>query len=579
MKALQCELCGSTDIVKDGDFFVCQACGMKYTLETVKKMMIEGTVKIDKTDDAEKFLKLARESVSSGNYVKAEEYSDKTLEVDPDNMEAWHIRARAIDWQSTIANDRTTESVKSYEHYVELLANTVHEGYDRTGFQTAVGDLLMELETSSEAQVRLLTDPFSTSWSNVELITDGVPYHIEVRACIAKKLVIILTKFAGSKDGISIDDANALIDSVDRTVSAMYRFAQIACNNAALSGANKLEAAWQKINPFEYWTDGPAGAVEDVDNEAKQFDICRKGLDDASSAFETAIELWKKSTPGIEDFEPGPKIVYENMIYTMEYARDLTSSRKNNVSGYMFFNTYMRAETKMQKGFSLTDEAKKVRNKHIDAAKKAEEALDPECLRKTAQARTGYVKQEYLHDVEQAMVKYDNQHGITALNQKISDLKAQIESGTDELKSKQKKLDGFLFAKKREQILAETDELSRNLESKKSKLAELVLVLEKKDAERPQAPEQYISNDGEDERFKIILIGKPCSWIQEDGALDTFVKTLKETVGSDNVMSKCCFENAYPDNVLVVQGLSMDVAGDAINVFDEAGAIAYVEKE
>ena len=38
MKALKCELCGSTEIIKDGDFFVCQSCGMKYTLETAKKM-------------------------------------------------------------------------------------------------------------------------------------------------------------------------------------------------------------------------------------------------------------------------------------------------------------------------------------------------------------------------------------------------------------------------------------------------------------------------------------------------------------------------------------------------------------
>ena len=49
MKALQCELCGSTEIIKDGDFFVCQSCGMKYTLETAKKMMVEGVVQVEGT--------------------------------------------------------------------------------------------------------------------------------------------------------------------------------------------------------------------------------------------------------------------------------------------------------------------------------------------------------------------------------------------------------------------------------------------------------------------------------------------------------------------------------------------------
>ena len=37
MKALQCEMCGSQDLVKDGGVFVCQSCGTKYTVEEAKK--------------------------------------------------------------------------------------------------------------------------------------------------------------------------------------------------------------------------------------------------------------------------------------------------------------------------------------------------------------------------------------------------------------------------------------------------------------------------------------------------------------------------------------------------------------
>ena len=57
MKALQCEMCGSQDLVKDGGFFVCQSCGTKYTVEEAKKMMVEGTVdvkgtvKVDTSDE------------------------------------------------------------------------------------------------------------------------------------------------------------------------------------------------------------------------------------------------------------------------------------------------------------------------------------------------------------------------------------------------------------------------------------------------------------------------------------------------------------------------------------------------
>ena len=46
MKQLTCEMCGSTDLLKQDGVFVCQTCGTKYSLEEAKKMMIEGTVDV-----------------------------------------------------------------------------------------------------------------------------------------------------------------------------------------------------------------------------------------------------------------------------------------------------------------------------------------------------------------------------------------------------------------------------------------------------------------------------------------------------------------------------------------------------
>ena len=47
MKQLICEMCGSADLIKQDGVFVCQVCGCKYSVEEVRKMMIEGTVSID----------------------------------------------------------------------------------------------------------------------------------------------------------------------------------------------------------------------------------------------------------------------------------------------------------------------------------------------------------------------------------------------------------------------------------------------------------------------------------------------------------------------------------------------------
>ena len=48
MEKLACEACGSKDLIKQGDYYVCQYCGVKYTVSEIKNML--GTIKIDNTD-------------------------------------------------------------------------------------------------------------------------------------------------------------------------------------------------------------------------------------------------------------------------------------------------------------------------------------------------------------------------------------------------------------------------------------------------------------------------------------------------------------------------------------------------
>ena len=54
MKQLTCEMCGSTDLVKQDGVFVCQTCGCKYSVEEAKKMIQESSeINIDKTPECE----------------------------------------------------------------------------------------------------------------------------------------------------------------------------------------------------------------------------------------------------------------------------------------------------------------------------------------------------------------------------------------------------------------------------------------------------------------------------------------------------------------------------------------------
>lgn len=39
MKQLTCEMCGSTDLIKQDGVFVCQTCGCKYSVDEAKRMI------------------------------------------------------------------------------------------------------------------------------------------------------------------------------------------------------------------------------------------------------------------------------------------------------------------------------------------------------------------------------------------------------------------------------------------------------------------------------------------------------------------------------------------------------------
>lgn len=94
MKALTCEMCGSTNLIKQDGVFVCQSCGTKYSLEEAKKMMVEGTVdvkgtvKVDSSDELKNLYEIARRAKDSDNSENATKYYDMILVKDPSSWEA-----------------------------------------------------------------------------------------------------------------------------------------------------------------------------------------------------------------------------------------------------------------------------------------------------------------------------------------------------------------------------------------------------------------------------------------------------------------------------------------------------------
>ena len=94
MKQLTCEMCGSTDLMKQDGVFVCQSCGCKYSVEEAKRMMIEGTVdvqgtvKVDNSAFVQKYLANARRAYEKEDWEEVEKYYNMVEQNAPNNMEA-----------------------------------------------------------------------------------------------------------------------------------------------------------------------------------------------------------------------------------------------------------------------------------------------------------------------------------------------------------------------------------------------------------------------------------------------------------------------------------------------------------
>lgn len=103
MKQLTCEMCGSTDLIKQDGVFVCQSCGCKYSVEEAKKLMIDGTVdvsgstvKIDNSAEIEYLNDKLNRSVEIKDYDSMLRISDELLRINKDNPDALFIYGYAL---------------------------------------------------------------------------------------------------------------------------------------------------------------------------------------------------------------------------------------------------------------------------------------------------------------------------------------------------------------------------------------------------------------------------------------------------------------------------------------------------
>lgn len=151
MKQLTCEMCGSTDLIKQDGVFVCQSCGCKYSVEEAKKMMIEGTVevtgtiKVDSSDELKNLYEIARRAKDDNNGENAAKYYDMILVKDPTSWEAsfYLVYFKAMECKIAQIQSAGISVANCIDTVLKLIKDNVCEPQEQKKAYTEVANRVM----------------------------------------------------------------------------------------------------------------------------------------------------------------------------------------------------------------------------------------------------------------------------------------------------------------------------------------------------------------------------------------------------------------------------------------------------
>ncbi len=178
MKQLTCEMCGSTDIIKQDGVFLCQSCGCKYSVEEAKKMMIDGIVEVqgmvtvNRTPEVTNILKNADATYEDGNYKEAFDLYSQVISYDPDNEHAILYRAMSSAWQSSVKDCKIGEINRAAERAIR----TKHE---KSGDSEEFFDFAWE----ALSKVALIINAISNMY--ISYYNQAMPTNLSITGAIA----------------------------------------------------------------------------------------------------------------------------------------------------------------------------------------------------------------------------------------------------------------------------------------------------------------------------------------------------------------------------------------------------------
>lgn len=241
MNQLICEMCQSTDLIKQNGVFVCQNCGTKYSVEDARKMMNGSSAAVVPETTVNKsnielttLYSLARRARSNNDIEGAANYYEQIIVKDPDSWEAnfYAVLFRAKNCKIASIASSAALITNNEKSTLELIKENVAPNEQLK----IVSDIFNDINSTA---LMLLTATENTFTDTGASIMGNYTGELETRAAaifgmLERYAKLVIDTFGDDAKSIALECDKALLDHYKQFADYCKQMYKIA-SSAALS--------------------------------------------------------------------------------------------------------------------------------------------------------------------------------------------------------------------------------------------------------------------------------------------------------------------------------------------------------
>ena len=278
MSKLICEVCESTDFVKQESMFVCQSCGLKYSAEEAKKMMSgdsAGNTNVGSSAKLDNLYQLARRARDENNSEKAAQYYEQILLSDPNNWEAvfYSTYYAAIQkWRNDDKGAALTSLKNCIGSVIDMISGTNNEYVAVAEISKQISDICSVFYEANGENFEVFNRQFDAAGSsdyNRHVFQQYLRQTSAVNTSIAQIYYVLGTKVleiakdnndldsiveAAMDKAVRVTDRNPCSDAFEFYSGCTYTFPEVSSiKSESRRDKNTIKQSCDNVCPFQVY--------------------------------------------------------------------------------------------------------------------------------------------------------------------------------------------------------------------------------------------------------------------------------------------------------------------------------------